>query len=120
MYAIMNPANSGKVQAAISEELQGMLADGVTDEELKTARNGWLETQKVDRSDDAILARLLNATLEAGRDMAYYANLEKSVEALTAGEVGTVWKRNVNPDRIPSALAGDMSKAQAAPSSDGK
>jgi zinc protease len=116
MYAIMNPANSTRVEQAITEELQRMIADGVSDDELKAAQTGWLETQKVDRSDDANLARVLNATLEAARDMAYYANLEKSVEALTADEVGTAWKRNVNPDRIPAALAGDMSKVDASDS----
>jgi len=119
MYAIMNPANSAKVETAISEELHRMLADGVTAEELKAAQNGWLETQKVDRSDDATLARLLNATLETGRDMSYYADLEQSVERLTAGAVSTAWKRNVNPDRIPLAIAGDMSKANP-PESGGK
>lgn len=116
MYAIMNPVNAGKVERAISEELVRMLTHGVTPDELKAAQTGWLEGQKVERSDDATLTRVLNSTLEAGRDMGYYSNLEERVLALTADEVGAAWKRNIDPNRIPLAIAGDMSKAEAAAS----
>jgi zinc protease len=91
-----------------------MLDAGITAAELKAGQNGWLEGQKVERSDDATLARLLNSTIETGRDMRYYGELEQRVLALTADEVGAVWKRNVDPDRIPVAVAGDMAKADAA------
>lgn len=114
MYAIMNPANAAKVEQAIDEELQRMLDAGVTDEEVRAAQNGWLEGQKVERSDDATLTRVLNVTLEAGRDLGFYTNLEERVLELTADKVGEVWKRNINPDRIPAAIAGDLSKAQPA------
>jgi len=114
MYAIMNPANTHKVEDAISQELTRMLTDGVTAEELKAAQNGWLEGQKVERADDATLARFLTSTIENGRDMRYYGELEQRVMSLTADEVGAVWKRNVDPDRIPVAIAGDMAKADAA------
>jgi len=39
------------------------------------------------------------------------------VQLLTTGEVGAAWKRNINPDRIPWAVAGDMSKAEGAAAS---
>ncbi|MFO1095662.1 MAG: insulinase family protein [Planctomycetaceae bacterium] len=124
MYAIMNPQNIDKVEAAISEELQKMLEHGVTAKELEDGRTGWLESQKTERTDDATLTRLLGSTLETGRTMQYYADLEKRIQSLTTAEIGAAWKRNINPDRIPAAVAGDMSKAkvaaESAPSGAGK
>jgi len=122
MYAIMNPANIAKVEQAISQELQKMRDKGISDDELKAAQTGWLESQKVERSDDATLTRVLNSTLEAERNMQYYENLEQSVLGLTVEAVDHVWKQNVNPDRIPVAIAGDMTKAEAAkaPAGEGK
>jgi zinc protease len=120
IYAIMNPLNINKVEQAISEELHKLLADGVTDDEFAAARNGWLESQKNDRSDDSTLTRMLNSTLEASRDMSYYAGVERRVQSLTAQEVSDAWRRHIDPDRIPVAVAGDMSKAQAAPASSGE
>ena len=113
IFAIMNPMNITKVENAISEELHRLLDGGVTDDEVSAARTAWLENQKVGRSDDAGLTRLLNGTLEAGRDMAYYAQLEERVRSLTAETVNEAWRRHIDPDRIPLVVAGDMSKAEA-------
>lgn len=114
IYAIMNPANIHRVEAAIREELQELLEAGVTAEELAAAQTGWLERQKVERSDDAHLATVLNSTIEAHRDMSYYADLEQRVMALTPAKVDAALRAHVDPERIPVAVAGDFSKAVAA------
>ena len=111
MYAISNPMNVRKVEAAIAEELDRLLADGVTGEELSAAQNGFLERQKIERSDDANLAVVLNGTLQAERDMGYYADLQEQILALTTEEVNAALRRQIDPNRIPLVIAGDFSKA---------
>src|SRR5690606_20978240 len=41
LYAIYNPDNYGKVQTDFAEELDKFIKDGITEEELKNAINGW-------------------------------------------------------------------------------
>lgn len=113
MYAISNPMNIRKVEAAISEELELLLTEGISEEELSAAQNGFLERQKIERSDDANLALVLNNTLQAERDMGYYADLQEQILALTTDEVIAALRRQIDPQRIPLVVAGDFSKAAA-------
>ncbi len=58
MYAITNPVNMPKVEAAISDELSKALKDGFTSGEM-SLKVGYLEQQKVEwNTDDALAARL--------------------------------------------------------------
>jgi zinc protease len=109
---ITNPANMGKVEAAVAEELAKLLKDGITEEELNAARTGYLEGQKVERSDDAQLAYLLTTTLEADRDMSYYADVETQALQLTPEVVNEALRKWIDPRRITRVVAGDFEKAQ--------
>jgi zinc protease len=113
VYAITNPMNITRVEDAISEELQRLLNEGISAEELAAAQGGYLERQKIERSDDANLALVLNNTLEADRDMSYYADLEERIVGLTAEDVNEVLRRNVDPQRLPHVVAGDFEKVRA-------
>lgn len=113
IYAIMNPMNIDKVERAIREELHKLLSEGVSEEELSAAQTSWLENQKVERSNDATLTKVLNSTLQAGRDMGFYTDVERRVRSLTVETLNAAWRRHIDPDRIPLAVAGDMSKAEA-------
>ncbi len=113
MYAITNPANILKVEEAIAQELQRLLAEGITEDELAAAQNGFLERQKIERSDDANLAVVLNNTLQAERDMSYHADLREQILALTVDEVNQVLRRQIDPKRIPLVVAGDFNKTPA-------
>ncbi len=59
MEAICNPQNIDKVETAIKEEFDKLLADGVTQEELDRAKQGYLQSQKVHRTSDVGLAAAL-------------------------------------------------------------
>jgi zinc protease len=115
MYAITNPANMDKVVAAVREELDRLLKDGVTAPELENARQGYLQHQEVARTEDPTLARILEDTLYAGRTMDYYTNLEQHIRGLTADEVLTAFRKHVDPKRVFIAVAGDFRAANAAP-----
>ncbi len=108
IYAITNPDNIEKVKVAIREELERLLADGITQAELDAARQGFLEKQKVELSDDGRLAATLNSTLEANRTMQFYADLDQKLNALTTEDVQRALQKWIDLERLPLAVAGDF------------
>jgi zinc protease len=108
MYAITNPGNMDKVIAGIREELQKMLDEGVTEAELQSARDGFLQSQSVARTEDANLARVLEDTLYAGRTMAYYSGLERQIKELTVADIQAAFRQRIDPRRIFTVVAGDF------------
>ena len=65
--AIFAPENVDKVEAALIEELEKVLADGFTQDELDAARQGWLEGRQLGRSQDGNLAGGISQNLYFGR-----------------------------------------------------
>ncbi len=108
IYAICNPDNIGKVDTGIQEELKKLLADGVTEEELESARVGYLQSREVARTEDAKLAVMLQDTLYTGRTMEYYSTLEQRIRSLTQQDVAEAWNKYVSPKRFFTAIAGDF------------
>jgi zinc protease len=115
-YAIYNPTNVEKVRTAIREEIDRLLADGVTEKELAAAKDGFLQKQEVARSDDSQLAAILAETLEAGRTMTYYSDLEKSVRGLTTEDVLEALREHLKPEKLYTVVAGDFAKDKDAAS----
>ena len=85
--AICNPQNIDRLKSAIREEFDRLLKDGITQEELDRAKQGYLRGQKVRRTTDEALAGLLTDLSHTGRTMKYYADLEKQIESLTTEQV---------------------------------
>ena len=112
MYAITNPVNMGKVEVAMKEELQKLLDEGITGEELTLAQTGFLERQTVDRSDDNELTRILCKTAELGQDMSFIKKQEEAVAKLTRDDVHSALKKYINLQRIVVVAAGDFSKKE--------
>ena len=86
-FAISNPTNVPKVKVAMKQEIERWLADGVTEAELAQAKQGYLQNEAVERTNDDTLASTLNNTSYVGRTMEHYARIEKSIQALTAADV---------------------------------
>ena len=109
-YAIYNPENLEKVKAAVREEIEKFIKDGVTEEELQAAKQGYLQKQDVSRSSDATLAALLTTTARAERTMEYYSKMEESIEAVTTDDVRKTFQKYVSPEALFTAVAGDFKK----------
>ncbi|WLD11093.1 insulinase family protein [Planctellipticum variicoloris] len=120
LYAICNPDNVPKVQAAITEELNRLLKEGITAVELENAAKGYLQRQEVARTEDPALARMLEESLYAGRTMEYYARLESQISKLTPESVVEALRKHVHPDRILVAIAGDFEPKKPTPKDDDK
>jgi zinc protease len=108
IFAICNPKNMPQVEKAVSEELEKLLKDGVTGDELKQAKQGYLQEQQVNRTNDASLARSLTDTLLNDRTMAYYEKVEEQVGSSTAEQVLAALRKYVNLKKLVIAEAGDF------------
>lgn len=113
VYAIYNPMNLEKVQAGFKEEIQRLIQEGVTEEEVKNAVNGWIQGQSVSRAKDNELSSLINNNLYYDRDMSFHKELEAKVSALTAEEVNAAIKKYLKPFAEWTVVnAGDFEAAQ--------
>jgi zinc protease len=106
--AICNPQNIGRVEKAIAEECERLLRDGVTQDELDRARQGYLRAQKVRRATDEALVGVLADLSHTGRTMEYYAELEKKIEALTPEQVVAAARKHIDPKNLVIVTAGDF------------
>ncbi|HJS07134.1 MAG TPA: insulinase family protein, partial [Pirellulales bacterium] len=112
-YAICNPQNIERVKTAIQEEIQRILKEGVGQEELEKAKQGYLQAQKVRRTNDRALAGTLADLSHAGRTMEFYAELEKRIADLTADQVLAAAKKHIDPNDLVIVTAGDFASEQA-------
>ncbi len=110
-FAIYNPENVTKLEAAFKDEIAKVLKDGFTEEEIKAAKSGWLQSQQVSRSQDRELASRLAGNLFNGRTMAFSADLEKKVGALTGDQILAAMRKFIDPAKINIVKAGDFAKA---------
>lgn len=106
--AISNPQNIGRVDQCVREELDRLLREGVTAEELTKAKQGYLQSLKVGRSTDAALAGTLAGLRHLGRTMAWEAEFEKRIEALTPEQVLAACKKHIDPKMLVVVKAGDF------------
>jgi len=111
-YAITNPGNMEKVEKAIREELELLLKEGITEEELQAAKKGYLERQLVDRSDDRQLVSILTGTSHLERTMEFYKQREEQIQSLTAEAVQTSLQSRLDLKHLVVVVAGDFNKAQ--------
>jgi len=106
--AIHAPENVDAVQAAFVEEMEAVLAEGFTQEELDAAKQGWLETRQLARAQDSQLASALSQNLYFGRTMMFEADTEARVRGLTLEEVNRALRSWIDPAKMTVVKAGDF------------
>jgi zinc protease len=109
-YAIYAPENATKLEAAFKEEIQKVITDGFTAEEVAAAKSGWTQGQSVTRAQDNSLANTLNNYQFINRDMKWVESYEKAVNALTVEQINAVMKKYIKPEMISYVKAGDFAK----------
>ena len=113
IYAIAAPQNVAKVEIACKEEIEKAIKDGFTADEIAAAKSGWLQSRKVDRSEDESLVRTLATRDFEQRTMAWDEDLEKKVAALTAQQIQDAFKRHLDVSSLSIIKGGDFKKATA-------
>ena len=108
--AITNPENINAVETAAMEELTRFIESGPTEAELADAKKAYLEARKTGRASDGAIAGQLSSNLDLGRSMAYVAQEEKQIEALTTKDVQAAFRKHIDPKRLVIIRAGDFKK----------
>jgi zinc protease len=106
--AIYNPENVNRLEAAFREELDRVLKDGFTSEEVDKAKQGWLQQQLQNRSSDGFLVSLFSSQAVTGRTMTYNDQFERWVSALTPNDVNSAMRKYVDQSKITIVKAGDF------------
>jgi len=114
MFAIAAPENIERVEAAFRDELTKLLADGVSNDELKSAIDGMLKARERSRGEDSALLGALSSNAYLGRRMAWHADLDTRLAALTPDIVNAALRKHIDPARFSVFAAGDFAKVKAA------
>ena len=113
--AIYAPQNVERLEAAFKEELQKVVTEGFTADEVEQAKKGWLLSRQRNRGTDANIAGTLLGFLFIDRTFAWEDELDKKVAALTPAEINAAMKKWLTPDKVSMFKAGDFAKAKAKP-----
>lgn len=107
-YAIFNPENKAKLISAYKEEMNRMLKDGFTEEELKQAKSGIIQYRQNGRTQDDALAGKLGNYLNLNRTMAWDKDFDEKLQKLTVADLNNAVKKYLNPTKISFVQAGDF------------
>lgn len=110
--AIYAPQNAARLEAAFKEEVQKVVTEGFTADELEQAKKGWLLNRQRNRGQDGGLANTLATYLFFNRTFAWDEELDKKVQALTLEQVNAAMKKYLTPDKISIFKAGDFANAK--------
>jgi zinc protease len=109
--AICNPQNILKVENSFKDELNQIVTQGFSAEEVEIAKKAFLEERQISRSQDQGLARTLQRNAQFGWTMAHDADLERKISALSAADINAAVKRHINLSTISYFKGGDFKKA---------
>jgi zinc protease len=112
-YAIYAPQNAEKLEAAFKEEIDRVLKEGFTAEEIAAAKSGYLQSRQVARAQDASLANTLTNNLYLNRTMQWDADFEKNMEALTPEKIKAAMQKHIDYSKLSIIKAGDFAKSKA-------
>jgi zinc protease len=120
MFCISNPTNTEKVVETVREEVDRMLASGVTGDELAKAKESYLTNRKGNRANDSRLASTLLTNLKTGRTMQFQQDGDERFSTLTKEQVDAAMKKVIDLERLTVITAGDFSKSESAPKTETK
>jgi zinc protease len=109
--AISAPENSAKVETSFRDEIALILKDGYTATEVATAKDSWVQAQQVSRAQDRELVGRLGALTFYNRTMAWDADLQKKIQALTPQQIVEAMRRRIDLSAMTFVKAGDFKKA---------
>jgi zinc protease len=107
-YAIYAPQNDAKLQQAFNEEIARVLNEDFSAEELAAAKSGYLQGRAVSRSQDRELVGYLSHWQFVGRTLAWDAQFEEKIRAVTAAEIRAALRKHIDPAKFTIVKAGDF------------
>jgi zinc protease len=113
--AIAAPQNLRRVNSAVREELARAVKDGFTAAELAGAKSGLMQQRVQNRADDGALASGWASYLYRGKTFDWSKQFERRLMAVTLPELNAAFRTAIDPKKLSVVMAGDQSKAGAAP-----
>ena len=111
MQAILAPQNLRKAEVALYEEIDRVIKEGFTQQELDEAKKGFIEYRAVNRSQDTLIAYHWVQMMNEGVDWTEAEDRDETIRNLTLDEVNAAFRKMVNRDGLTVVLAGDQKKA---------
>ncbi len=109
-YGMCAPQNTEKAMSCATEELDGFLKQGVTQQELEDARKGYRQQIEVQLASDGMVAMMLASGLFYDRTLKFNADQLARIEALKADDLNKTLGKYVQPSNLVSIRAGDFQK----------
>lgn len=115
--AIYAPQNAERLEKAFREEIDRMIKEGFTADEIQQAKDGLILSYQRQRGSDSAIASTLRSYLFLNRNFMWQQDLASKIEKLTPEQVRAAMTKYITPDKITIIKAGDFSgaKAKAAP-----
>jgi zinc protease len=111
--AIAAPQNIAKVEASVRDELANVLREGYTKEEFDAAKVSWAQGRQISRAQDPGLVGTLGLWTHVGRTMAWDADFEAKVAALTKEQVREAMNRHLDVNKMTFMKGGDFDAVAA-------
>jgi zinc protease len=108
--AIAAPQNVDRVEQEVKEELERVLRDGFSDDEIRQAKQGYSEEHVLARSEDGALAGGWVGNLDLDRTYEFSRDFEARVQALTAEQMLSVVRKYLDLSKMTVVVAGDSRK----------
>ena len=109
--AISAPQNAERVEASFRDEVATVLRDGYSAQELATGKESWAQQRQLGRSQDGQLAGMLLGQTHNARTMAWDADLEAKVKALTPEQIRAAMQKYLDLTKMAFMRGGDFTKA---------
>ncbi|MDM1044054.1 insulinase family protein [Myroides sp. 1354] len=110
IYAFLNPTKRGEVETAINEEFAKLVANGITEEELKANKISWKSSRQTNLGSDNFLMSLSNLYLTYDIPFNDFDKLNTDIEKLTVKQVNAAIKKYLQPSKFTTIYVGDFSK----------
>ena len=111
-YAIYAPENADKLEKAFKDEVEKILKDGITAEELDAAKKGIAQSRMATRAADRSLVGRLNNYQGINRTMKWDTEFEAAIAKLTVADVNAALKKYIDLSKMSMFKAGDFDKVK--------
>lgn len=113
IFAIYAPQNRSRVEKAMGEELERVLKEGFSAEEVELAKTGYLEARRIARGQDKALVERLVNYLHRNRTMEWDIAFEKNIAALTPDMILNAMRQYLDFSKLTKVKAGDFASVKA-------
>ncbi|VTS06222.1 M16 family metallopeptidase [Tuwongella immobilis] len=110
IFAITNPGNIDKVDAAVRDELKKFYEQGVSLGELNEGKTALLNRFNTERTNDGELARQILSNLDLGRTFLQQAELEQRIANVTPEQIQAAFRKHLPLEKRLTVEAGDFKK----------